>query len=312
METSLIGHSDIRVSRLGFGCWQLGGHGWQDNDQKLIVKAINDALERGINFFDTADIYGLGESERILAETLAAHPLGKNAVIATKFGVRNGAQASYYDNSHEWLMEAVESSLRRLKRETIDLYQVHWHDGRRPLDDIFADFEKLREQGKIRFYGISNIMPSSINNAPRGLASFTLKYSLVQRDHEHEILSAQKEKGLSFIAWGSLAQGLLSGKYNRGSIFKNDDIRSRPGSLFDTKNWDYYEPVLTKLKEVARQYNRSISQLALRFVLDYIPGSIVLTGIKNPSQLAENAGSLEWNLSKNDIAAIAEAAERNI
>lgn len=309
METTIIGHSDLRVSRLGFGCWQLGGYGWQDTDQKAITEAIRSALELGINFFDTADVYGLGESEKLLAETLATHPLGKNAVVATKFGVRNNENGSFYDNSKDWILEAVEASLKRLKRETIDLYQIHWHDGKRPLDDIFADLEKLREQGKIRWYGISNIPPSSIVKLPDGLASFTLKYSLVQRESEAEILSA---KNLSFIAWGSLTQGLLSGKYNRYSKFMESDIRSRVDSLFAEKNWDYYEPVLEKLKEIAEQNGKTMSQVALRFVLDYIPNSIVLAGIKNMAQLRENSGALGWHLSQRDVVQLAEISERKI
>lgn len=309
METTIIGRSDLRVSRLGFGCWQLGGHGWQYTDQKAITEAIGSALEQGINFFDTADVYGLGESEKLLAETLAAHPFGKNAVVATKFGVRNNEHGSFYDNSEAWILEAVEGSLKRLKRETIDLYQIHWHDGKRPLDDIFADLEKLREQGKIRWYGISNIPPSSIAKLPDGLASFTLKYSLVQRESEAEIISA---KNLSFIAWGSLTQGLLAGKYNRYSVFSSDDIRSRANSLFAEKNWDYYDPVLEKLKEIAKQNDKTMSQVALRFVLDYIPSSIVLAGIKNMAQLHENAGALGWHLSQQDVAQLAEISERKI
>lgn len=309
METSIIGRSDLCVSRVGFGCWQLGGHGWQDTDQQEIIKAINQALEIGVNFFDTADIYGLGQSEELLAQTLDAHPLGKTAIVATKFGVRSGANGSYYDNSKSWIFEAVEGSLRRLKRKTIDLYQVHWHDEKRPLDDIFADLEKLREQGKIRWYGISNISPSDMNYLPDGLASFTLQYSLVQRAAEAEILSM---KELSFIAWGSLTQGLLSGKYNRNSKFEKNDIRSRADSLFAEKNWDYYESVLAKIREIADNNNKPMSQVALRFVLDYMPNSIVLAGIKNVAQLGENCGALGWHLSVGDVAKLKEISERKI
>lgn len=307
METTIIGSSDLRVSRLGFGCWQLGGHGWQGNDQQAITDAICSALELGVNFFDTADIYGMGASESLLGQTLASHTSGKNAVVATKFGVRRGEQGSFYDNSREWIAEAVEASLRRLRRETIDLYQIHWHDGKRPLADIFSDLEKLRKQGKIRWYGISNIPPSAldIKNIPAGLAGFTMKYSLVQRENEQEILQAQQGGKLSFIAWGSLTQGVLSGKYNRHSVFAGDDIRSRADSLFAEKNWDYYEPVLAKLKDIAEENNKTMSQAALRFVLDYMPESIVLAGIKNADQLQENVGATDWHLPAETIKELA-------
>ncbi|MEZ5690639.1 MAG: aldo/keto reductase [Rickettsiales bacterium] len=309
MEYTLIGKSDLKVSRLGFGCWQLGGHGWQDIDQKEIEKAIHSALDMGINFFDTADIYGLGESEKNLARTLAKHPLGKNAIVASKFAVRQKNDGStYYDNSKEWMFEAVEGSLKRLERETIDLYQLHWHDGKRPLDDIFTDLEILREQGKIRWYGISNISPLDIDsvdidsdNTPEGLVSFTMKYSLAGRENEQEIKKATEEKNLGFISWGSLAQGLLSGKYNRNSVFSESDVRSRESSLFSQDNWDYFEKLLDKLQKIATDNNKNMAQTALRFVLDNIPKSIVLTGIKNNRQLTDNAGCLNWKLGNESL-----------
>jgi aryl-alcohol dehydrogenase-like predicted oxidoreductase len=304
METVILGNSDLRVSRLGFGCWQLGGHGWQENNQSAIIDAINSALEAGLNFFDTADVYGLGMSETLLGETLAKHPLGKQAVISSKFGVRRNGGETFYDNSREWLQESIDASLKRLKRETIDLYQIHRHDGKRPLSDTFEDLENLRAQGKIRWYGISNIDPANLDmkNLPEGLVSFTLEYSLIKRGLEQAIISGQKDAGLGFISWGSLSQGLLSGKYNRQSVFAEGDIRSRDDSLFAAKNWDYYEPVLAALKEIATRNNKDMAQAALRWVLDSHPHSIALTGIKNRQQINDNIGALGWNLSADDIA----------
>lgn len=311
MEIVTLGKSDLRVSRLGFGCWQLGGHGWQENNQDSIIEAINFALESGVNFFDTADVYGLGMSETLLGETINKHPMGRQAIISSKFGVRVNGERTFYDNSRSWLEEAINASLKRLKRETIDLYQIHRHDGNRPLEDTFADLENLRAQGKIRWYGISNIDPTQLDlkNLPAGLVSFTMEYSLIKNDWANTINAAINE-GLGFISWGSLAQGLLSGKYNRSSSFGDDDIRSRENSIFAEKNWDYYERVLAILKEIAEKYNKNMAQAALRFVLDSHPDSISLAGIKNSSQIKDNCGALNWNLSQEDIAALNDAARR--
>lgn len=311
MDTTIIGKSDLSVSRLGFGCWQLGGHGWQDNNQKEIIHAIGLALDLGINFFDTADIYGLGTSETLLSQTLAAYPLGHKAVVATKFGVRRREQETFYDNSKTWIFEAVEDSLKRLNREVIDLYQLHWHDGVRPLQDIFEDLETLRKQGKVRWYGFSNVSPGLIDqkNFPKGLVSFSMEYSLVQRQNELEIMKAQALQNLSFIAWGSLTQGLLSGKYTRESVFAQNDIRARADSLFAKKYWDAYEPVLDKVRAIAHKTQKSMSQVALRFVLDKFPNSIVLAGIKDASQLTENEGILNWCLSSDMVCELTNMSE---
>ncbi len=302
MDTILLGKSDLRVSRLGFGCWQLGGHGWRDVEQREIVNAIGEALESGVNFFDTADIYGLGESETLLGQALRSCAQGAEAVISTKFGVRAGVEGTYYDNSREWLSQAVEASLKRLQRETIDLYFLHWHDGKRPLPDIFDDLETLRTAGKIRWYGISNLDPmNAAMPPPPGLAAFTLEYSMVRRDWEQQALRAQ-EQGLGFLSWGSLAQGLLSGKYKRGDAFAQNDVRGRPGSLFAEEHWDAYEPLLANLQTVAARYGHSMAQVALRWVLDRHPCSVVLCGIKTRKQLAENAGLAGWTLGGDALA----------
>ena len=207
-----------------------------------------------------------------------------------------------------------------MKRDTIDLYQIHWHDGKREISDVMEDLEKYRKQGKIRWYGISNIPLSLIDTKlrPEGLVSFSMEYSLIQRKHEPEIINETMQaihtlhggKNLTFIAWGALAQGLLSGKYNRHSVFADNDIRSREHSVFSEKHWDYNEPILCKLHQISLENNKNMSQVALRFVLDSIPSSMVLTGIKNTIQLNENQGTLGWNLAEKDIKALKKISDK--
>ena len=292
LSETLILHPDLpRACRLGFGCWQLGGHGWQEVDTKAIQRAVHEALDNGINFFDTADIYGLGQSERLLGEAVKHSAHKHDAIIASKFGVRVGLQGTYYDNSSLWLEEAVNASLKRLNREAIDLYQLHWHDGVTPLEEVAGQLERLYKNGKVRSYGMCNITQEQRANLPQSehFVSFSAEYSLVNT------ASAQPEN-LAFIAWGALAQGLLSGKYSRLSEFAENDVRVREGSLFQGKKFETIEPLLQLLKKAASAHGKTMAQTALRFVLDSVPQSLVLAGIKNTEQLHDNAGVLGWHL----------------
>lgn len=296
-ETAKLG--TLSVPRLGFGCWQLGGHGWQDLDARALEDAVRDALDIGVNFFDTADVYGLGHSETTLGSILKTHPKGDNAVIATKFGVRFIDGGRVYDNDPAYMHTALDASRRRLQRDVVDLYQLHWHDGKTDLRMIFDALEKVRAQGKIKYYGVSNVDLSGWKDLPPGLASFSFEYSLINRMHEKEI-RAMQALGLTFISWGSLAQGLLSGKYARGHVFSADDIRSRDTSLFSERNWGRYEPVLKAQRAIAEKHARPMSQIALRWILDGI-GGITLSGIKSPRQLRDNAAAFGWQLPPEDV-----------
>ena len=155
MEYIVLKNTDLRVSRVCMGGCPMGGHGWGIVQERELVNAVHAALDRGINFYDTADTYGLGQSELTLGRALGAQR--HKAVIATKFGVRVENHVTFYDNSPAWIREACENSLRRLNTDYIDLYQVHYRDGKTPLDAVIATLEDLRREGKIRYYGISNL-----------------------------------------------------------------------------------------------------------------------------------------------------------
>jgi myo-inositol catabolism protein IolS len=309
LETVMLGRSDLKVPRLGFGCWQLGGNGWQDIDCKAICAAIEHALSLGINFFDTSDIYGLGESETLLGEVLSANPLGKDAIIASKFGVRMENGKKWYDNSHDWMVKALEGSLKRLQRERIDLYMLHWPDGKRSLEEVFSDLETLRKAGKIGWYGVCNMPFTDIPEPhPPGLVSFSVELSLARRRPLHEEALLKKTDAVSLIAWGGLAQGLLTGKYNRESRFDKADVRSRNNHIFVDRYWPYYESLLHMLGEAATVHDRSMAQTALRWILDSHSHSVALAGIKHSRQLDENLGALDWTLSPEWLAKLTEAS----
>ncbi len=218
---------ELKVSRVGFGCCPLGQHGWGVTDEQELIKAVHAALECGITFFDTADVYGLGVSELVLGKALKDKR--ESAIIATKFGVRIENSQTFFNNSRKWINQAVDKSLSRLGTDYIDLYQLHYWDTKTSIDEILCALQSLRHSGKIRAFGVTNInlCDHGITQPVDGLASFSFEYSLANRMFEPNIYANQEKLGLCFLSWGSLGQGILSGKYDHKTKFSETDRRSR-------------------------------------------------------------------------------------
>lgn len=295
---------------IGFGCWQLGGHGWRNLDAAALEQAVITALDSGIQLFDTADVYGLGQSEATLGKLLAAHPNGPRALVATKGGVRIANGVRTIDNSRAWLFQAVEQSRVRLKRDVIDLYQLHWHDGTRPLNAIFDDFEEMCAKGYVNAYGISNISLAGWQRAslPPHLKTFTFEYSLINRSHEADIDIMRHQLGLIFLSWGTIGQGVLSGRYNRHSVFEANDMRARAGSAFDPMHWDRYEPLLACLVAIADKHKVAPVNIAVAWAL-HAQADYALVGIKNKTQLADHLLTCSCKLEPADVDALNAASD---
>jgi myo-inositol catabolism protein IolS len=296
--------TDVRVSRIGFGCCPMGGYGWGQTNEDDFIQAVQDALDKGINFFDTADIYGVGVSEMVLGKSLRNHR-GK-AVIATKFGVRRGTNGStFYDNSSQWINSALDASLKRLGTDYIDLYQVHYWDTVTSPEVIFESLEKARKSGKIRYFGVTNInlMNWAMSNWPGSLVSFSFEYSLSKRDNENTISTISEKSGLSFFSWGSLGQGMLSGKYNEKTELPEGDRRRRDVYVnFHGEKLMKNLEIVNEMRLIQTQYpDKTLSQIALRWILDRFENSVALVGIKRPEQIIENISALDWNLTNNDL-----------
>lgn len=305
MEYGQLGRSDLIVSKIGFGCEQLGGTDWGWVDEDAATAAVYKALDCGINFFDTADVYGLGHSEEILAKALGAHR--KDIVIATKFGVnwhdnRGGERAkTFFDSSPKHVVEALEASLRRLQLDCIPLYQIHWPDPATPISETMETLLKCQRDGKIRYIGCSNFSADLLRQACRvgEVTSLQISYSLVDRHIEEDILPACEERGIGVLVYGPLAQGLLTGKYDLNVHFEENDRRNRleifRGELF-IKNLQ----LVDKLKVIEGRYNQTLSQIAIRWILDHDSVCCAITGIKDIRQLEENVGALGWRLEPHD------------
>lgn len=288
------------MPRLMLGAETLGGHGWGDVDVAEVERASAFAIERGLNFFDVADCYGLGLAEERLGKLVKRQR--DQVIIATKFGVRFDSGKTWYDNSPEYMAQAVEGSLRRLDTDYIDLYQVHWPDGKTPFSAVTEALERLRETGKIRAYGVSNISLSTAcpTELPDHLASFSLEYSLANRAHESEIRSTCSRSLLSFLSWGTLGQGVLSGKYTAKTKFASNDRRSKPHwTNFQNNALEKNLQIVDEMRSIADDLgdgSTPLTAIAIGWNLAAHDHSIAIAGAKTIRQVEENARALDTSL----------------
>lgn len=304
MEYSKIKNTDLNVSRICMGGCPMGGYGWGAVQETELIDAVQAALDNGINFFDTADTYGLGQSEITLAKALGDRR--KDAVIATKFGVRAGNGKTFYDNSPEYIEQALDASLKRLGTDYIDLYQVHYRDGVTPISTVAETLERMKEAGKIRYYGLSNISMKDYEEiAPyKGkFVSFQDEYSLACRKNESDMLALSDELSMTPLTWGSLGQGVLTGKYDKTNVnFDSSDRRSRDIYVnFHGEKLLKNLEIVEAMRPIAAAHNKSVAAVAIRFILDHIPNSVVLCGAKRPAQILSNVEGSDWKLSVEEL-----------
>lgn len=303
MEKVLLGNSDLEVSRLCFGGCPMGGYNWGEVSRVELINAVNEAIDNGINFFDSADTYGLGEGESTLSEALGNKR--SKAIIATKFGVRVENGNTFYDNSPKWINYAVEKSLKRLRTDYIDLYQLHYRDNKTDINDIVETLDRLKSRGLIRHYGLSNINEDDINELEKysgEFVSFQNEFSLACRKNENDIFSLSRELKATPLTWGSLGQGVLTGKYNIESKFASNDRRSKKLYInFHGEKFNRNLEIVEHIKGLSKNLGKTVPSIAIRWILDYIPNSVVIAGIKNSRQLHSNISALGWNLNNSQI-----------
>ena len=304
MEYITLKHSDLTVSRLCMGGCPMGGYGWGNVQESELIRAVHVALEQGITFFDTADTYGLGQSEITLGKALGQHR--REVAIASKFGVRVGGGKTVYDNSPQWIRDALEGSLRHLNTDYIDLYQVHYRDGVTPIEAVVDTLDELKRKGYIRYYGLSNIHQEDIPELLPYVGkfiSFQDEYSLACRKNEADLFAAAKKLEMNPMTWGSLGQGILTGKYTKDNVnFGSDDRRSREIYVnFHGKQLEKNLEIVEVMKMAAAKYEKPLAAVAIRYILDYLPESVVLCGAKRPEQVLGNAEGMDWKLEEEDL-----------
>ena len=288
----------------------MGQYGWGDVQEQELIDAVHAAVDNGITMFDTADTYGLGKSEETLAKALGTRK--NDVVIASKFGVRVENGKTFYDNSPAYIEQALTSSLRRLKREYIDLYQIHYRDGVTPICDVIDALEQYQRKGYIRAYGLSNIHESDMDELQKHAGKFVSmqdEYSLACRKNEYDLTELAQELHLTPMTWGSLGQGILTGKYTAESTFGADDRRSREIYVnFHGKKLQKNLKIVDVMRPIAEHHNVSVSAVAVRFILEHLKDSVVLVGAKRPTQILGTIEAMGWTLSPSELAELDEVS----
>jgi aryl-alcohol dehydrogenase-like predicted oxidoreductase len=309
MRTKQLGNSDLVITPMGFGAWAIGGSGWEfgwgEQDDTASVAAIHRALELGVNWIDTAAVYGMGHSEEVVALALRTWT-GRRPYVFTKCGLRWDEQGYVHRslNAHS-IRRECEKSLRRLDVDVIDLYQIHW-----PTEDLeegWAAMAQLQKEGKVRWIGVSNFNVDEMRRAQAiaPITSLQPPYSLVRREVEQEILPYCRSEGIGVIVYSPMASGLLTGAMTR------ERAAHLPASDWRSRDVEFREPELSKnfalverLREVGERYGRPPGQAAIVWALrnPAVTGAIV--GARNATQVEGNVGAADLFLSDEEIAEI--------
>lgn len=295
-----LGGSGLTTTRLGMGCWAIGGHGWGPVRDEDSIRAIQYAFEAGCTFFDTADVYGLGHSENILQKALGDKIA--QAVIATKGGVRwNQSGRTWRDCSPRYLEHALDESLHRLGLDVMPLYYVHWLDGVTPIQEVIEVMAQFRDQGKIKALGVSNFTCEQLLEAVHvaRIDAVQVKFNLLNRDQGLSILPICRQYRIMPVFYGALADGLLTGKFSVRTTFDRDDHRSRSSDFQDRQFLDNLR-IVDAIKTTETAKIATTGQIAIRWILDEIEGSAVLFGAKTAEQVDENLRSEKISLSASD------------
>lgn len=306
IETARIPGTDLAPSRIGLGTWAIGGWMWGGSDDDESIRTIQAAVDRGITLIDTAPAYGFGRAEEIVGRALAGGRRDK-VVIATKVALAWKDGKVQRDASRRRIMQEIDDSLRRLRTDVIDLYQVHWPDPLVPIEETAAALKELLQAGKIRAIGVSNFSPGQMDRfrAVAPLATAQPPYNLFERAIEDDVLPYCRKNGIVTLAYGALCRGLLTGKMSESSTFTGDDIRLHDPK-FQQPRFGQYLKAVAAFDAIAKRHGKRVVHLAVRWILDKQPGGIALWGARRPDQLDPVEKVYGWTL---DAATMVEIEE---
>lgn len=312
MKMRFLGKSGLKVSELCFGTMTFGGRGYWtivgQVDQKQADSLVNTALDAGVNFFDTADVYSLGWAEEILGKALGSRR--KDVIIATKVRARMGPGPNEVGLSRHHILEGCNASLKRLGTDYIDLYQVHSFDSSTPLEETLRALDDLVRQGKVRYIGCSNFpawqlmkaLSISEKTGWEKFVSLQAFYSLIARDLELDYIPLCLDQGLGILTWSPLGGGFLTGKYRRGRPRPQGARRSDPQKQFlqfdEGKGFDIVE----ELDRIGKNHNATVAQSALNYLLRKPGVTSVIIGAKTVEQLTDNLKTTDWEMTPEEVA----------
>jgi myo-inositol catabolism protein IolS len=292
----LLGTSDIKITPIIFGTWQAGKSQWVGIEDEQTINAMKAAYDSGITTFDTAEVYGKGHSEEVVAKALSS--VRDKVVLATKVFANH--------LKYQQVMEACENSLKRLQTDYIDLYQIHWPSGAFnseivPIEETMKALNDLKQQGKIRAIGVSNFSRNQLAEAMQygRIDSSQPPYNLFWRGVEQDSMPYCVENNITIIAYSSLAQGLLTGKFGADHKFQDGDIRQK-NKLFKGENYQRAQAALEKLRPIADRHNCTLAQLSLAWLIAQ-PQTSAIVGARNADQAIQNAKAMEVQLSEDEI-----------
>lgn len=313
METIQIANTGLTTSRIALGTWAIGGWMWGGSDEREAIATLQNAVEEGITLIDTAPVYGFGRAEEIVGKALSGGRRAK-VLIATKAGLEWSSDGKVVRNaSARRLRRELEDSLRRLRTDRIDLYQIHWPDPQTPVEETAAVMAEFLREGHIRAIGVSNFSPEQMAAfaAIAPLHTVQPPYNLFERGIEADVLPYAKSHGLTVLAYGALCRGLLSGAVTRSRRFSGDDLRQFDPK-FNEPRRSQYLAVVDELELLAQQrFGKNVLALALRWLLDQGP-VIALWGARRPGQLAPLADALGWQLDADSMTEIDQIIARHV
>lgn len=300
MEMRLLGKSGLEVSALGFGCMGLSfGYG-PPTDKQEAKKLIRNAVERGVTFFDTAEVYGPFTNEELVGEALA--PFRNRVVIATKFGFKDGKTASGTDSRPENIRAVTEASLKRLKTDVIDLLYQHRVDPNIPIEDVAGTVADLIKEGKVKHFGLSEAGVQTIRraHAVQPVAALQSEYSLWWREPEADIIPTLEELGIGFVPFSPLGKGFLTGKLDEHTFLDKGDFRNTV-PRFSEENRKANQHLVDLLTKIAGEKEATAAQIALAWLLAQKPWIVPIPGTTKLHRLEENLKSTEVRLSVEDL-----------
>ncbi|MEM7252187.1 MAG: aldo/keto reductase [Pseudomonadota bacterium] len=306
MKTTKLGRSGIDITSIGLGTNYVGGHNlYVDVDEAEGVRLVQSAIDQGVTFIDTADVYGTGRSEELVGEAIAGRR--DEVILATKGGILFGEGRSGADNNPAYLRGALEASLRRLNVDHVDLYYIHRPDGQTPPEDAFGELQRMKDEGLIRAAGLSNFSLDDMKRAANAgpIDALQSQYNLLQRSVEADVLPYCAENEVSFVPWGPLAYGLLGGKYRRDFALDENDWRHRAG-VFDANVFAKNMDVVDELKARASAWDSEPAHVALAWLLGQPGVGSVISGAKRVDQVRANVAADALQLTAEQIAEIGE------
>ena len=315
MDFVHISGTEIETSRIALGTWAIGGWMWGGTEEQQAVNTIRTALDLGINLIDTAPVYGFGKSEELVGRALAEYGKRDQVIIATKAGLEWDDKGRVVRNSsRQQILREIGDSLRRLRTDYIDIYQIHWPDPATPFEETVETMQDLYKKGKIKAIGVSNHTPQQMDAFKMSSVLHTSQppYNLFERKIEDDILPYCIDNNITTLVYGPLCRGLLTGRMRKETEFKGDDLR-KIDPKFRQPRYDQYLKAVARLDEYAQNnFGKNVIHLAIRWLLDRPGVNIALWGARRPDQLDPVSDTLGWKLDDSSMEAIDEILKKTV